>query len=731
MSGQNIKRLAGVTAVPALILAVSLLLFSLYRTVRAQSACSLPTGFGSISQTMKPTSAATYKVWVRLWVPSGKTSSAKLSFNGLCADLKAPTAIASDAWVWVNQDKNNVVLQSALAANTDYVLTLAGQASGVRIDRTLLLSDSCTPTGTGSNCTTSDTSAPTINMTAPLNGQTVSGTISVTSSISNLSDVSKVELLVDGLSVATSTISPYSISWDSRTVVDGNHELKTRVTDPSNNTNLSPPVTVNVFNTPLPSGTVSRLPVDTYNDGGENVGFHDTTTANLGDGKCRNDAVDLKIGLDGDCIVGYFATGEWLKYDVSVAQAGTYTFEAYVAKGDDGIAKFHVEQGATNITGNVDVPGNGSWSDFITLEKTVTLAAGDSTLKLLNDLQFFDIAWIQFTGPGTVTLKQQTPPPPPPPTNVTSFISVDAYNSGGENVGYHDTTSNNQGDGKCRNDAVDLKVGTDGRCNVAWFTTGEWLKYDVSISAAGNYTFQLRASRGQAGNGKVRLEVDGTNVSGSVSIPATGSYDTFTTINVPISLPAGDHTLRLYNELQYFDVAWLQFIGPGTVELSQQTTAPPAVDTTAPSQPTSLSAPVVTQTSATLGWQPSIDSGAGVVGYGVYRNNILQEAVIGTAFSDTGLTPNTVYKYEVSALDGAGNESPRTPLDVTTKAVSTAPTGGGLSADLNGDGQFNSSDLSLFKKYYNEKSSKADFDTNGIIDVRDWAIFLNKWKEGV
>lgn len=170
-----------------------------------------------------------------------------------------------------------------------------------------------------------------------------------------------------------------------------------------------------------PSGGVTSLVyADAYNTGGENVGFHDTTTTNLGSGTCRNDAVDLKPGSDDHCNVGWFATSEWLKYDVSIATAGTYTITFNVAKGDAGTGKLHLEQGTTNITGNVDVPSNGDWNQFITLTDTVTLAAGDHTLRLVSDLQYFDIASMQFNGPGAVTMNQDTPPPPPPPPPPTS-----------------------------------------------------------------------------------------------------------------------------------------------------------------------------------------------------------------------------------------------------------------------------------------------------------------------
>lgn len=54
--------------------------------------------------------------------------------------------------------------------------------------------------------------------------------------------------------------------------------------------------------------------------------------------------------------------------------------------------------------------------------------------------------------------------------------------------------------------------------------------------------------------------------------------------------------------------------------------------------------------------------------YNVYRDgDLIAEGVEETRYTDTGLTPNTTYTYEVSAVNEYGLESPRsTPITVTT-----------------------------------------------------------------
>jgi len=96
--------------------------------------------------------------------------------------------------------------------------------------------------------------------------------------------------------------------------------------------------------------------------------------------------------------------------------------------------------------------------------------------------------------------------------------------------------------------------------------------------------------------------------------------------------------------------------------------APLVVDNEAPSVPARLRARAVDIGSVALRWDPAHDR-SGVAGYVVYRDGQAIVTVEGTDHTDTGLRPNTVYRYRVAALDRSGNTSPlsrvarvRTPL---------------------------------------------------------------------
>ncbi len=99
---------------------------------------------------------------------------------------------------------------------------------------------------------------------------------------------------------------------------------------------------------------------------------------------------------------------------------------------------------------------------------------------------------------------------------------------------------------------------------------------------------------------------------------------------------------------------------------------PPAPDTTKPSVPATLTA-TATSNSVTLTWTASTDNtgGTGVVSYKVYKGTVFLKNVSAPALttSDTGLVSSTAYSYQVSAVDGAGNESNKS----TARSITTLP----------------------------------------------------------
>ena len=125
-------------------------------------------------------------------------------------------------------------------------------------------------------------------------------------------------------------------------------------------------------------------------------------------------------------------------------------------------------------------------------------------------------------------------------------VQAENFDEGGQSVGYYDTTSGNSG-GAYRTTNVDVAPTTDagGGYYVGWTKPGEWLKYSVNVTTSGTYTLNVRvASKGTGG--KFHVEVDGVNVSGSMTLPDTAGWQTWRTSSKPgIALSAGSHALRL------------------------------------------------------------------------------------------------------------------------------------------------------------------------------------------
>ena len=81
------------------------------------------------------------------------------------------------------------------------------------------------------------------------------------------------------------------------------------------------------------------------------------------------------------------------------------------------------------------------------------------------------------------------------------------------------------------------------------------------------------------------------------------------------------------------------------------------VDNHAPSVPMGLMATAVATNQINLSWAPSSDSGAGLAGYRVFRDQTQIATTAGTNYSDVGLAAGTEYGYTVAAYDNVGHVS--------------------------------------------------------------------------
>jgi hypothetical protein len=80
-----------------------------------------------------------------------------------------------------------------------------------------------------------DTTAPTVSFSSPASNAIVSGTKSVKVTASDNVAVTRVELYVDGVLIATDAASPYNYSWNTKSVANGSHTLTAKAYDAAGN----------------------------------------------------------------------------------------------------------------------------------------------------------------------------------------------------------------------------------------------------------------------------------------------------------------------------------------------------------------------------------------------------------------------------------------------------------------------------------------------------------------
>lgn len=118
-----------------------------------------------------------------------------------------------------------------------------------------------------------DVTPPTVSITSPANGATVSAAVNVSVSASDNIGVASLSLSVDGSVIGTVAASAYTFSWDATNASSGTHTLTARATDAAGNySNYSITVTKNTTVMPSPSSTPSSLSLimpPVGNQGGE------------------------------------------------------------------------------------------------------------------------------------------------------------------------------------------------------------------------------------------------------------------------------------------------------------------------------------------------------------------------------------------------------------------------------------------------------------------------------
>jgi hypothetical protein len=279
-------------------------------------------------------------------VADGPTTAASGASGAPSATL---TATRAGSMVWgVGNDWDRAVAHTVGAGQTkvDEFLASAGdtlwvqrQTSPTPLGGTAVTLNDTAPTNDRWNLATvevlpevegpPDTTPPTVSLTAPADGATVSGSVSLAATASDASGIAGVQFLLDGSPVGSEdTSSPYGISWDSTAVSNGTHTLAARAKDGAGNVATSTAATVTVENKkgeepPLPLELDKALSTHQAT-GGTTISAPALTTSHPGELLLAFIASDGPSSGGGQSIPGVSGGGlTWTLRRRTNAQAGT------------------------------------------------------------------------------------------------------------------------------------------------------------------------------------------------------------------------------------------------------------------------------------------------------------------------------------------------------------------------------------------------------------------------
>ena len=151
-----------------------------------------------------------------------------------------------------------------------------------------------------------------------------------------------------------------------------------------------------------PAGVPGLVQAENYDTGGQGVGYSVTSVNGNANGY-RPDGVDLESTSDtgGGYNVGWTAGGQWFRYTVSVASAGSYTVGFRVAAPGAVTGALHLANASgANLSGEVNIAATGGWQNWATVTASVTLPAGQQVLTVAQDNGGWNLNSLQFTSGG-------------------------------------------------------------------------------------------------------------------------------------------------------------------------------------------------------------------------------------------------------------------------------------------------------------------------------------------
>ena len=210
----------------------------------------------AVSVGVAPANARPGPVAAFTWSPTAPTTGQVVHF-----DASASTCTATPCtYTWTDEPPGGGVWSLGSGPTLDFTFNLAAtkyvnlvvtnnRGRSARVEQDVVVGAPAT-----------DTTPPTVSVTSPTSGATVSGTITIAANASDAGGVDHVAFRVDGNVVGSDSSAPYAMSYDTTQLLDDTHSFSAQAVDESGNTSTVSQVSATVRNsTPPPPPPPLRL----------------------------------------------------------------------------------------------------------------------------------------------------------------------------------------------------------------------------------------------------------------------------------------------------------------------------------------------------------------------------------------------------------------------------------------------------------------------------------------
>ncbi|HEY6504384.1 MAG TPA: Ig-like domain-containing protein [Chitinophagaceae bacterium] len=494
-----------------------------------------------------------------------------------------------------------------------------------------------------------DVEVPTVAITLPAAG-IIAGSINIDADANDNIGVAGVQFLLNGVNLGTEDLlSPYSISWNTSTVVDGSYTLTARARDAAGNITVSASVVVNVLN--HPPDTEPPVVNITSPAAGDILG----TISITADATDNEGIIGVQFLLDG---VNFGAEDITAPYSIpwntlSVVN-GTYTL---TAKARDAAGYITT---STAVIVNVNNPPDTE----LPVVSITSPAAGNvsGTISITaNASDNMGVVGVQFLMDGVAIGSE----------DLTLPYSV-SWNTAGVSNGSHTLSARARDAAGNFENAVGVIVIVDNDI--------EGPSVSITAPAAGNVSGAINVTANASDNvgvTGVQFLLDGANLgSEDLTVPYSVSWNTLTAAN-------GNHTLTARAR----DAAGNITVSSGVVVVVNNDLVAPTIN---------ITAPLAGNVSGTINVTANAGDNVGVTGVQFLLNGVnLSTEDLSAPYAiswNTATSPNGDYTLTARARDAAGNTTTSSPVNVTVSNITNLITAlgfnegtGTAAADVSGN----------------------------------------------